>query len=111
MDVVKAVQGYITKIVNGTTGIKVLLLDNNTVLSLSILKLINRLPLYSYPKEGVAANERSRTVWLMRLELNEINGVRQLIKGEVGEWDRCDYLKRKWHRPVARVEMRVWCFK
>jgi len=31
MDVVKAVQGYITKIVNGTTGIKVLLLDNNTV--------------------------------------------------------------------------------
>jgi hypothetical protein len=33
MDVVKAVQGYITKIVNGTTGIKVLLLDNHTVLS------------------------------------------------------------------------------
>ena len=31
MDVVKAVQGYITKIVNGTTGIKVLLLDNHTV--------------------------------------------------------------------------------
>ena len=40
MDVVKAVQGYITKIVNGTTGIKVLLLDNNTVLSLSILSLL-----------------------------------------------------------------------
>src|SRR2546423_5195537 len=33
MDVVKAVQGYITKIVNGTSGIKVLLLDNDTVSS------------------------------------------------------------------------------
>ena len=31
MDVVKAVQGYITKIVDGTSGIKVLLLDNSTV--------------------------------------------------------------------------------
>jgi vacuolar protein sorting-associated protein 45 len=31
MDVVKAVQGYITKIVNGTSGIKVLLLDSHTV--------------------------------------------------------------------------------
>lgn len=35
MDVVKAVQGYITKIVNGTSGIKVLLLDNDTVLSIA----------------------------------------------------------------------------
>jgi hypothetical protein len=32
MDVVKAVQGYITKIVNGTSGIKVLLLDTDTVI-------------------------------------------------------------------------------
>jgi len=49
MDVVKAVQGYITKIVNGTTGIKVLLLDNNTVppISLNSSVLMARLP--SYP--------------------------------------------------------------
>jgi hypothetical protein len=47
MDVVKAVQGYITKIVNGTTGIKVLLLDNNTVNIHSLsFPLIDRLPLY-----------------------------------------------------------------
>jgi vacuolar protein sorting-associated protein 45 len=32
MDVVKAAQSYISKIVNGTTGIKVLLLDSHTVL-------------------------------------------------------------------------------
>jgi hypothetical protein len=31
MDVVKAVQDYISKIVNGTAGIKVLLLDSHTV--------------------------------------------------------------------------------
>ena len=40
MDVVKAVQGYLTKIVNGTSGIKVLLLDNNTVSSQAISNLI-----------------------------------------------------------------------
>jgi hypothetical protein len=31
MDVVKAVQGYITKLVTSASGIKILLLDNNTV--------------------------------------------------------------------------------
>ena len=34
MDVVKAVQNYIHKIVNATTGIKVLLLDSHTVFPL-----------------------------------------------------------------------------
>ena len=47
MGVVKAVQGYIAKIVNGTTGIKVLLLDNNTVHPFSSqFVLMARLPLY-----------------------------------------------------------------
>jgi hypothetical protein len=48
MDVVKAVQGYITKIVNGTTGIKVLLLDSHTVDSFSA-QTNNRPP--SYPSQ------------------------------------------------------------
>jgi hypothetical protein len=35
MDVVKAVQGYITKIVTSASSIKILLLDNNTVTTIS----------------------------------------------------------------------------
>jgi vacuolar protein sorting-associated protein 45 len=45
MDVVKAVQGYISKIVNGTTGIKVLLLDSHTVLL--ILNKLTQTPIIS----------------------------------------------------------------